>query len=52
MISEKYSRKRIDGEIRDINEVFKLAFERHSLKPDDIHRWKTGLQRLRALYGV
>ena len=52
MILERYPRKRVDSEVKDINEVFKLAFERHSLKPEDIHRWKTGLQRLRALYGV
>jgi hypothetical protein len=48
----EYPRRRLDDEYALCCEMFKLALERHLLKPDDIHRWKTSFLRLRALYGV
>ena len=47
-----YPRRKLDPEFSACCGMFQKAFELQKLKPDDVHRWKLALSRLRKLYGI
>jgi hypothetical protein len=47
-----YPRRSIEKEVRDILTMFHLGHTLQQLKPEDTHRWRQQLARLRLLYGI
>jgi len=49
---ELYPKQSIEKEVREIVTMFQLAHTLQHLKPEDTHRWRQYLARLRILYGI
>jgi virulence-associated protein VapD len=50
-LSELYPRRKLIEEFVACQEMFQIAFDRQQLKPEDVHRWKLAVARLRQFYG-
>ena len=51
-LSELYKKESLSEIMKDIYDMFRIAFERSQLKPEDVNRWKNCIIKLRVLYGV
>jgi len=52
MMSTQYPKQSIEKEIKDLYKMFQLGLEKRQLKVEDVHRWKSVVIRLRAMYGI
>lgn len=52
MLPDAYPHRKLTANLSAIQDMFQTAFDTQQLKPEDVHRWKMALARLRGLYGV
>jgi hypothetical protein len=51
-LPQLFPRVSLEPAMIQVSEMFKKALEQQQLKPDDIHRWRQQISRLRVLYGI
>jgi hypothetical protein len=51
-LPELYPREKQTEAVAACQRMFQMAFDRQLLKPEDVHRWKAALVRLRTMYSI